>query len=330
MGMAILLSLSPHPPKPPRNPNPNPNTLKPISPSTFNPNTLLNSSRRHFILNSISLCFLSSTFNCLLIPICTAETLPSKSILSAIANTKSWFQFYGDGFAIRVPPQFEDMTEPEVSCTNSRSKNRLRGQFGGLLCKASPCTERIIMLDYPFTEIRLSQRHSQPDLHLPMGKIGQAKCSPGPSCSLVEADSGCVKRNQSRSEVVSVLIRPSNQLKITFLEAKDITDLGTLKEAAKIFVPGGSTIYSARTIKVREDESFKFVNIIATFFRTYYFYEFGRDGQHVALVAAVNSGKTYTCALYLIGNCSWSKCPPSKWEDDGVKLRSAAVSLTVL
>lgn len=33
---------------------------------------------------------------------------------------------------------------------------------------------RIIMLDYPFTEIRLSQRHSQPDLHLPMGKIGQA------------------------------------------------------------------------------------------------------------------------------------------------------------
>lgn len=31
--------------------------------------------------------------------------------------------------------------------------------------------------------------------------------------------------------------------------------------------------------------------IWATFFRTYYFYEFGRDGQHVALVAAVNSGK---------------------------------------
>ncbi|KAI8547868.1 hypothetical protein RHMOL_Rhmol07G0228600 [Rhododendron molle] len=315
MVMAILLSLSPHPPKPPRNPNPN--TLKPISPSTFNPNTLLNSSRRHFILNSISLCFLSSTFNCSLIPMCTAETLPSKSILSAIANTKSWFQFYGDGFAIRVPPQFEDMTEPEVSCTISRSKNRLRGQFGGLLCKASPCTERIIMLDYPFTEIRLSQRHSQPDLHLPMGKIGQASflysisAVLGPSCSLVEADSGCVKRNQSRSEVVSVLIRPSNQLKITFLEAKDITDLGTLKEAAKIFVPGGSTIYSARTIKVREDESFK----------TYYFYEFGRDGQHVALVAAVNSGKAIVAG---------ASAPQSKWEDDGVKLRSAAVSLTVL
>ena len=28
-----------------------------------------------------------------------------------------------------------------------------------------------------------------------------------------------------------------------------------------------------------------------TRFRTYYFYEFGRDEQHVALMAAVNSGK---------------------------------------
>ncbi|KAI8547869.1 hypothetical protein RHMOL_Rhmol07G0228600 [Rhododendron molle] len=251
MVMAILLSLSPHPPKPPRNPNPN--TLKPISPSTFNPNTLLNSSRRHFILNSISLCFLSSTFNCSLIPMCTAETLPSKSILSAIANTKSWFQFYGDGFAIRVPPQFEDMTEPE-------DYNAGLSLYGD---KVKPKT--------------FAARFASPD----------------------------------GSEVVSVLIRPSNQLKITFLEAKDITDLGTLKEAAKIFVPGGSTIYSARTIKVREDESFK----------TYYFYEFGRDGQHVALVAAVNSGKAIVAG---------ASAPQSKWEDDGVKLRSAAVSLTVL
>ena len=27
------------------------------------------------------------------------------------------------------------------------------------------------------------------------------------------------------------------------------------------------------------------------YFRTYYFYEFGRDKQHVALVAAVNGGR---------------------------------------
>ncbi|KAK1305596.1 hypothetical protein QJS10_CPA10g00684 [Acorus calamus] len=25
-----------------------------------------------------------------------------------------WFQYDGDGFSIRVPPQFDDVTEPEV------------------------------------------------------------------------------------------------------------------------------------------------------------------------------------------------------------------------
>ncbi|XP_026662467.1 uncharacterized protein LOC103712340 isoform X2 [Phoenix dactylifera] len=114
-----------------------------------------------------------------------------------------------------------------------------------------------------------------------------------------------------RSEVLSVVIRPSNQLKINFLEAKDITDLGTLKEAAKIFVPGGANLYTARTIKVKEDESL----------RTYYFYEFGVDAQHVALVAAVNSGKAYIAG---------AAAPQTKWEDDGIKLRSAAISLSII
>ncbi|KAL5984558.1 hypothetical protein ACLOJK_018663 [Asimina triloba] len=113
------------------------------------------------------------------------------------------------------------------------------------------------------------------------------------------------------SEVVSVVIRPTNQLKITFLEAKDIADLGSLKEAVKIFVPGGGTLYSARTIEIKEDEGF----------RTYYYYEFGVDDQHVALVAAVNSGKAYIAG---------ATAPQSKWEDDGIKLRSAAISMSVL
>lgn len=107
------------------------------------------------------------------------------------------------------------------------------------------------------------------------------------------------------------MVRPSNQLKITFLEAKDVTDLGSLKEAAKIFVPGGSTLYSARTIKIKEDEGY----------RNYYFYEFGKDEQHIALVAAVNSGKAIVAG---------ATAPQSRWNDDGVRLRSAAVSLTLL
>ncbi|KAL0429489.1 UNVERIFIED_CONTAM: hypothetical protein Sradi_0574900 [Sesamum radiatum] len=113
------------------------------------------------------------------------------------------------------------------------------------------------------------------------------------------------------SEVLSVVVRPSNQLKITFLEAKDIADFGSLKQAARIFVPGGATLYSARTFKIKEEEGY----------RNYYFYEFGRDEQHVALVAAVINGKAIIAG---------ATAPQNKWDDDGVRLRSAAVSLTVL
>ncbi|XP_059648555.1 uncharacterized protein LOC132294650 [Cornus florida] len=250
--MAILLSLSPHPPIPPQNPNLNPNANNSFSLSTFRPNSLFSTSKRHFILNTASLCLLSLTLQSSNL-ISSAETSPPKSILMSISNTKSWFQFFGDGFAIRVPPQFEDITEPE----DYSAGLSLYGD------KAKPKT--------------FAARFASSD----------------------------------GSEVLSVVVRPSNQLKITFLEAKDITDLGSLKEAAKIFVPGGSTLYSARTIKIKEDEGF----------RTYYFYEFGRDEQHVALLAAVNSGKAFIAG---------ATAPQSKWDDDGVKLRSAAVSLTIL
>ncbi|XP_020087027.1 uncharacterized protein LOC109709283 isoform X2 [Ananas comosus] len=183
----------------------------------------------------------------------SASSSRKSPILGGISSTKSWSQFFGDGFAIRVPPLFEDIMEPEDYSTG----------FTFYGDKAKPKT--------------FAARFASPD----------------------------------RSEVLSVVIRPSNQLKITFLEAKDITDLGSLKEAAKIFVPGGANLYSARTIKIKDDESL----------RTYYFYEFGIDTQHVALVAAVNNGKAY-----IVG----AAAPQVKWGDDGVKLRSAAISLSVL
>ncbi|XP_075086918.1 uncharacterized protein LOC107811196 isoform X2 [Nicotiana tabacum] len=164
MAMSTLLSLSFHSPKPPQKPNTEPIiSTKPIS-----------LSRRLVFLagSSTSLCLFLS-------PISSAETKSLSSFLSGISNTKSWFQFYGDGFSIRVPPQFEDLTEPE-------DYNAGLSLYGD---KAKPK--------------KFAARFASSD----------------------------------RSEVLSVVIRPSNQLKITFLEAKDITDLGSLKEAAKIFVP---------------------------------------------------------------------------------------------
>ncbi|GLT38328.1 hypothetical protein SLA2020_125840 [Shorea laevis] len=248
--MALLLSLSSHPPNPPQNLKPS--ALTPPIPATVNKviNTI---SKRHFILKTSSICIISLVPQNPVLESLAEPSAPSKSAPLGIANTKSWFQFYGDGFAIRVPPQFEDVMEPE-------DFNAGLSLYGD---KAKPRT--------------FAARFASPD----------------------------------GSEVLSVVIRPTNQLKITFLEAKDISDLGSLKEAANIFIPGGATIYSARKIKIKEDEDF----------RTYYFYEFGRDEQHIALVAAVNSGKAFIAG---------ATAPQSKWGDDGVKLRSAAISLTVL
>ncbi|XP_050380181.1 uncharacterized protein LOC126797574 [Argentina anserina] len=249
----LLLSLPPHPPNP-KPKIPYPTTPKLTSKLTITNNNTVPTSKRDLILKTTSIFLMS------LIPQqyptahpSSEASTPPKSILSGISNTKSWFQFYGDGFSIRVPPQFEDIMEPE-------DYNAGLSLYGD---KAKP-------------------------------KIFSARFA-----------------SSDGSEVLNVVIKPSNQFKITFLEAKDITDLGSLKEVAKIFVPFGSTLYSARTLKIKEEEGF----------RTYYFYEFGREGQHAALVAAVSSGRTYIAG---------ATAPQSKWDEDGVKLRSAAVSMTVL
>ncbi|XVF42005.1 hypothetical protein PTKIN_Ptkin01aG0325500 [Pterospermum kingtungense] len=245
--MAFLISLSLHPPNPPQNP-------KLTSLSTPVPTAFVKTinTKRQFIINATSFCLIFWARQNP-VPQSLAETSTASKPALNIASTKSWFQFYGDGFAIRVPPEFEDIMEPE-------DFNAGASLYGD---KAKPRT--------------FAARFASTD----------------------------------GSEVLSVVIRPTNQLKITFLEAQDISDFGSIKDAAKIFVPGGATLFNARTIKIKEDEGFK----------TYYFYEFGREEQHIALMAAVNSGKAIIAG---------ATAPQSKWDDDGVKLRSAAISLTVL
>lgn len=240
--MAILLSLSHHLCKPLQNPNPKSNPPLTLT----RPTSLCNLSKREFAISMLVLTLIPT-------PSTYAETAPPKSFLSGIVNTKSWFQFYGDGFSIRVPPLFVDIMEPE-------DYNAGLSLYGD---KAKPKT--------------FAARFATPD----------------------------------GSEVLNVVTRPSTSLKITFLEAKDITDLGSLKAASRLFVPGGSTLYSARSIKIKEAEGL----------RTYYYYEFGLDEQHLALVAAVSRGKVYIAGV---------TAPHSKWEEDGARLRSAAVSLTLL
>jgi hypothetical protein len=41
---------------------------------------------------------------------------PSVSeVRKPVVETESWYRFRGDGFAIKVPPEFEDIVEPDVS-----------------------------------------------------------------------------------------------------------------------------------------------------------------------------------------------------------------------
>ncbi|CAG7872276.1 unnamed protein product [Brassica rapa] len=232
--MAILLHslLSLHPPNlKPQNPK-RPKSLFLLGPSA---SLKVPTFRRDVVLRTASLCFVSFVFQNPLLQSLAEPPKSPKPARLAIANTNSWFQYFGDGFSIRVPPQFIDFTEPE----DYSAGLSLYGD------KAKPKT--------------FAARFASPD----------------------------------GSEVVSVVIRPSNSLKITFLEAKDISELGSLKEAARIFVPAGAaTIYSARTIKVKEEEGFRQSIFLFIFgCRNYYLYEFGRDEERIALVAAVNRGR---------------------------------------
>ncbi|XP_057839434.2 uncharacterized protein LOC131049405 isoform X2 [Cryptomeria japonica] len=153
----------------------------------------------------------------------TKKSVPKKSIFSGLLNTQSWYRFRGNGFSLRVPPDFDDIMEPEDYSAGSS----LYGE------RAKPKT--------------FAARFASPD----------------------------------RSEVLSVVIKPSNELKLSFLEAQDISDFGSLREAAGLFIPGGATLYAARTIKFKESDVP----------RTYYFYEFSAQDRHVTLEAAVSQGK---------------------------------------
>lgn len=108
--MAVHLFLSSPPKLPPQNPNDNPNR----DPKCFR----RSKSRREVSIQSLTISIVSLT-PWVSVPTALSASLetgapPRKPSLSGISNTKSWNQFFGDGFSIRVPPLFKDIMEPEV------------------------------------------------------------------------------------------------------------------------------------------------------------------------------------------------------------------------
>ncbi|KAI5071715.1 hypothetical protein GOP47_0013966 [Adiantum capillus-veneris] len=165
---------------------------------------------------------------------------PARAVES---DFEDWYRYEGAGFALSVPPDFEDIRDPEEFVDGSLYGNKAKPKM-------------------------FEARFASPD----------------------------------RSEVLSVVVRQSAQLKLTFLAVKDVTDLGSLRDSAKIFVPAGAKLFAARTIKSTDENPN----------RTYYYYEFASGGNYVALEAGASGGQVYVLGV---------TAPKDKWKDDYRKLR---------
>ncbi|MCO5573300.1 hypothetical protein L7F22_027069, partial [Adiantum nelumboides] len=165
---------------------------------------------------------------------------------------EDWYRYEGAGFALSVPPDFEDLRDPEEFVDGPLYGNKAKQKT-------------------------FEARFASPD----------------------------------RSEVLSVVVRQSAQLKLSFLAVKDVTDLGSLRESAKLFVPAGAKLFAARVVKATEQNPN----------RTYYYYEFATGGNYVALEAGASGGQVYVLGV---------TAPKDKWKDDYKKLRLAALSFSVL
>ncbi|CAM6099364.1 unnamed protein product [Calypogeia fissa] len=108
-----------------------------------------------------------------------------------------------------------------------------------------------------------------------------------------------------RDEVLSIVIKPASKLRLSFYETKDITDFGSIKEAAPNFVPPGARLVSARIINSKASRVP----------RTYYMYEFLAKGMHFMLLAGVSKGN-----VFVLG----ASTPQSKWKDYGNRLQLAS------
>eukprot|EP00270_Netrium_digitus_P011578 TRINITY_DN369_c0_g1_i6.p1 TRINITY_DN369_c0_g1~~TRINITY_DN369_c0_g1_i6.p1 ORF type:complete len:126 (+),score=25.12 TRINITY_DN369_c0_g1_i6:111-488(+) len=96
------------------------------------------------------------------------------------------------------------------------------------------------------------------------------------------------------------------------LQVQDVSDFGSLKEAASLLLPGSSRIISMRS----------FQSSAATRNpRTYYLYEFEKKGKRVAMSAAVSNGN-----IYVLG----AAAPGSRWREAATRLRAVARSFLLL
>eukprot|EP00850_Spirogloea_muscicola_P001280 SM000004S15150 [mRNA] locus=s4:1606133:1607564:+ [translate_table: standard] len=110
-----------------------------------------------------------------------------------------------------------------------------------------------------------------------------------------------------KQEVLSVLIRNTPTLRLSFFEVKDVTQLGELQEAAKFLLPTGAKVVSSRLAEQND--------------KKYYLYEFRARGKRVAMSVAVNKGK-----VYVFG----ATAPEERWQTDAGLLRAATQQFAIV
>eukprot|EP00850_Spirogloea_muscicola_P016731 SM000138S00038 [mRNA] locus=s138:82170:83586:- [translate_table: standard] len=110
-----------------------------------------------------------------------------------------------------------------------------------------------------------------------------------------------------KQEVLSVLIRNTPTLRLSFFEVKDVTQLGELQEAANFLLPTGAKVVSSRLAEQND--------------KKYYLYEFRARGKRVAMSVAVNKGK-----VYVFG----ATAPEERWQTDAGLLRAATQQFVII
>lgn len=175
---------------------------------------------------------------------------------SEALDVASWQRVRGPGFAIRVPPGFQDIMPTETE--DERPQSTLRMDDGS---KRSPIMAQFASAD--------------------------------------------------RKELITLVVRPTTAIKLSFFEIKDVTDFGGIQEAAEVFLPPGTKPVATRQFTATPDQVP----------RTYYLYEFVASGKHVALSASVAKGK-----VYVLG----AAADESAWRPAAGRLRAVAGAFSLV
>ncbi|KAG2498419.1 hypothetical protein HYH03_003677 [Edaphochlamys debaryana] len=130
------------------------------------------------------------------------------------------------------------------------------------------------------------------------------------------------------SAVVSVLVRPASAIKQMVLQVTDVTQLGTLEEAAKLLLPKGSRVVKGSVLQVNRPPKETPAGPVELPPKTYYRYEFTLNGLHVAMNISAQRGRVYVAGCSVADGALWAKYGPAlRASAESFRLRAEKMTL---